>query len=157
MNHKAQIVNIVEKFYVDVVEEFKEAELQIMADSKFKSIFRKKDYDGNIMKLKACKKEALGLNTSGIAADDEDARGVLRQLERCLAVFNNLCDVYIQLQTALKSKANKEELSFSSYKKIFDKVQGTRERMNGELHELDIIYTDYTYDEEDEKWEMKTL
>lgn len=157
MNHKAQIVNIVEKFYVDVVEEFKEAELQIMADSKFKSIFRKKDYDGNIMKLKACKKEALCLDTSGIAADDEDARGVLRQLERCLAVFNNLCDVYIQLQTALKSKANKEELSFSSYKKIFDKVQGTRERMNGELHELDIIYTDYTYDEEDEKWEMKTL
>lgn len=157
MNHRAQIINTVEKFYVDVVEEFKETELQIMADSKFKSIFRKKDYDGNIMKLRACKKDALSLDTSGMTADDENARSVLRQLERCLAVFNNLCDAYIQLQTALKSKANKEELRLSSYREIFGKVQSIRERMNGELHELDIIYTDYTYDEEGEKWEMKTL
>ena len=51
MEYKKQLIGRIESFYVDVVEEFKEAELQIMADSKFRSIFKKKDYDGNIAKL----------------------------------------------------------------------------------------------------------
>ena len=56
MEYKKQLIGRIESFYVDVVEEFKEAELQIMADSKFRSIFKKKDYDGNIAKLRSCKK-----------------------------------------------------------------------------------------------------
>ena len=56
MEYKKQLIKKIESFYVDVVEEFKEAELQIMADSKFRSIFKKKDYDGNIAKLRSCKK-----------------------------------------------------------------------------------------------------
>ena len=58
MEYKKQLIGRIESFYVDVVEEFKEAELQIMADSKFRSIFKKKDYDGNIAKLRSCKKDA---------------------------------------------------------------------------------------------------
>lgn len=42
MEYKKQLIGRIESFYVDVVEEFKEAELQIMADSKFRSIFKKK-------------------------------------------------------------------------------------------------------------------
>ena len=53
MEYKKQLIGRIESFYVDVVEEFKEAELQIMADSKFRSIFKKKDYDGNIAKLRS--------------------------------------------------------------------------------------------------------
>jgi len=33
MEYKKQLIGRIESFYVDVVEEFKEAELQIMADS----------------------------------------------------------------------------------------------------------------------------
>ena len=45
MDHRKQLIDMTEKFYIDVVEEFKEGELQIIADSKFKNMFRKKDYD----------------------------------------------------------------------------------------------------------------
>lgn len=159
MDYKTELISTVEKFYLDVVEEFKEAELKIMADSQFRSIFRKKDYAGNIERLRICKKEALKIDTRGIPISDKDeaASDITRQLDRCLAVFNNLCDAYIQLQTALKKKSEKEELKFSAYKEIFNKVKNLRGNLNSALHELDIIYTDYTYDEEDDKWEMQTL
>ena len=43
MDYKKQIIDKVESFYLDVVEEFKEAELSIIKDSKFKMIFKKKN------------------------------------------------------------------------------------------------------------------
>ena len=66
MEYKKQLIGRIESFYVDVVEEFKEAELQIMADSKFRSIFKKKDYDGNIAKLRSCKKDAQKIRTTDL-------------------------------------------------------------------------------------------
>ncbi len=152
MDYKKQLIEMVETFYVDVVEEFKEGELQIIADSKFKSIFKKKDYDGNIGHLKRCKKQDLMLDTGevDIPSDDEETKEVCRRFEKCLVIFNNLCDSYIQLQMALKKKANKEDLKFSEYKEIFQKVQTARNSLNSALHDLDIVYTDYAFDEEDQ-------
>ena len=65
-------------------------------------------------------------------------------------VFNSLCDSYIQLQVALKKKANKEELKFSEYKEIFQKVQTARNTLNSALHDLDIVYTDYAFEDDEE-------
>lgn len=154
MDYKKKLVDKIEMFYVDIVEEFKEAELQIMADSKFTSIFKKKDYDGNIRKLRLCKKQALAVNTDekGIPEGDKIAREVVRDFEKCLMMFNNLCDSYIQLQLSLKKKAEKEPLKFSEYKEIFNKVQVSRAALNDALHDLDIVYTDYTYDENEDPY-----
>jgi len=152
MDYKKQLIDKVEMFYVDVVEEFKEAEMQIIADSKFSSIFKKKNYDGNIEHLKSCKKLALSIDVKDLAIPKEDqlARQVTKAFERCLVMFNNLCDSHIQLQMALKKKANKEELKFSAYKELFQKVQTARNSINTALHELDIVYTDLAYDEEED-------
>lgn len=152
MDHRKQLIDMTEKFYIDVVEEFKEGELQIIADSKFKSMFKKKDYDGNISHLRKCKKEALAIDVTQIdfPADDEESREVARRLERCLVVFNSLCDSYIQLQMALKKKSNREELKFSVYKEIFQKVQTARNTLNSALHDLDMVYTDYAFEDDDE-------
>ncbi len=152
MDYKKQLIDKIEMFYVDVVEEFKEAEMQIIADSKFTRIFKKKNYDGNIEHLKNCKKLALSIDIKNIDIPKEDklARQVAKAFERCLVMFNNLCDSHVQLQLALKKKANKEELKFSAYKELFQKVQTARNSINTALHELDIVYTDFAYDEEDE-------
>lgn len=155
MDHKKKLIEKVESFYIDIIEEFKETELQIIADSGFKSIFRKKDYDGNISRLKYCKKQALAMDTEGksIPADDMESRLILKNLEKCLALFNTLCDSYIRLQTSLKKKAAKEPLKYSEYREIFNKVQESKDALNKALHQLDIVYTDYTYDE-DEPYEF---
>ena len=153
MDYKKQIIDKVESFYVDVVEEFKEAEMQVIRDSKFKMIFKKKNYDGNIEHLKKCKKMALKIDVDDIhvPSGDSDARRVLKSFEKCLVHFNNLCDSHIRLQNGLKGKAeNKEDLKFSDYKELFQKVQTARNSLNSALHEMDLVYTDFAYDEEED-------
>ena len=99
MEYKKQLIKKIESFYVDVVEEFKEAELQIMADSKFRSIFKKKDYDGNIAKLRSCKKGAQKIRTTDLQVPkaDKTTAEVVRTFESCIRRFNALCDAYISL------------------------------------------------------------
>lgn len=96
-------------------------------------------------------KQALAIDVRAINIPDEDEESneVARRFERCLVIFNNLCDSYIQLQTALKRKANKEELKFSEYKEVFQKVQTARNTLNRALHELDMVYTDYAFGEDE--------
>lgn len=153
MDHRKQIIDRIESFYVDVVEEFKESEMKIIADSKFKVMFKKKDYDGNVENLKRCKKMALHIDVEDIEIpkDDDVAVQLVRSFEKCLVHFNNLCDTHIRLQMGLKNKAeNKEELKFSAYKELFQKVQTARNSLNSALHEMDIVYTEFTYDEDEE-------
>ena len=153
MDYKKQIIDKVESFYLDVVDEFKEAEMQIIKDSKFKMIFKKKNYDGNIEHLKRCKKMALNIDVDDIEipADDRMARQVVKAFEKCLVHFNNLCDTHTRLQMGLKGKAeNKEQMKFSDYKELFQKVQTARNSLNSALHEMDLIYTDFAYDEDED-------
>ena len=153
MDYKKQIIERIESFYVDVIEEFKESELQIIADSKFKMIFKKKNYDGNIENLKKCKKTALAIDVGDIdiPSGDKEAQQLVKSFEKCLVHFNNLCDTHTRLQMGLKNKAeNKENLKFSAYKELFQKVQTARNSLNRALHEMDIIYTDFTYDEDED-------
>ena len=153
MDYKKQIIDKIESFYLDVVEEFKEAEMQIIKDSKFKMIFKKKNYDGNIEHLKRCKKLALNIDVDDIEipADDRMARQVVKAFEKCLVHFNNLCDTHTRLQMGLKGKAeNKEQMKFSDYKELFQKVQTARNSLNSALHEMDLVYTDYAYDEDED-------
>ena len=86
-----------------------------------------------------------------IPADDRMARQVVKAFEKCLVHFNNLCDTHTRLQMGLKGKAeNKEQLKFSDYKELFQKVQTARNSLNSALHEMDILYTDFAYDEEED-------
>ncbi|MCQ4637755.1 hypothetical protein NE619_13555 [Anaerovorax odorimutans] len=146
MSDYRTLIERIEHFYIDAVEEFKEAEQQIINDSQFRSIIRKKDYDGNIAKLKECKRTAQDINVNDIEidADDEESREVAERFNRALAMFNGLCDAYVQLQVFLKKKSMKEPAKFSTYKEIFAKVQQYKEAANGALHDLDMVYTDYT-------------
>lgn len=154
MEYKKQIIEKVESFYLDVVEEFKEAEMQIIKDSKFKMIFKKKNYDGNIEHLKKCKKMALmiDVNDIEIPVSDKLAKQVIKAFEKCLVHFNNLCDTHTRLQIGLKNKAErKEEMKFSVYKELFQNVQTARNSLNSALHEMDIYYTDFAYDEDEDQ------
>lgn len=140
------LIESAEAFYIDAVEEFKETEQQIMNDSQFRSIFRKKDYDGNIAHLKKCRKQALEVSPGKIQVDAEDkeSREVARRLGGAITAFAALCDAYVQLQVFLKRKSMKEDAPFSMYKEIFNKVKQCREEANKALHDLDLVYTEYT-------------
>lgn len=143
MSEKKMLISKVEHFYIDIIEEFKEVELQIIRDSKFKNVFGKKDYSGNIKKLKMCKKLALDIKTKDLDIDPE-GKNVVSLFNRCLAAFNKLCDNYTQQQVFLEKKSNKEDVKYSRYKEISQKIQIDRQALNESLHDLDIVYIDYT-------------
>lgn len=146
MSDYKALIQRVESFYIDAIEEFKEAEQQIMNDSQFRSMFRKKDYDGNIAHLKACRKKALEIDLKDIRIDsgDEEGREVIRKMGSACSAFVSLCDAYVRLQVFLKKKSRKEPAPFSEYKEIFNKVKKCKEETNRALHNLDLVYTDYT-------------
>ena len=51
----------------------------------------------------------------------------------------------------LKKKADgTEELKFAAYKELFQRVQTARNSLNSALHEMDILYTDFAYDEDED-------
>ncbi|NBI62732.1 hypothetical protein D3Z38_06595 [Clostridiales bacterium] len=150
MSDQKNIIDKVEYFYIEIVEEFKEAEQKIINDSKFRSLFRKKNYDGNIALLKDCKGKVLGINIMELKkqAQDQESKELTRQLGQALAAFRELCDAHVRLQVFLKKKARKEDAPFSQYKDIFNRVKQCREEVNSQLHGLDILYTDYTESDE---------
>lgn len=146
MSDRKNIIEKIEYFYIEIVEEFKEAEQKIINDSQFRSLFRKKDYDGNIALLKDCKGKVLGINIMELKkqAQDPESKEVAQQFGKTLTAFRELCDAHVRLQVFLKKKARKEDAPFSVYKDIFNKVKQCREEVNSQLHQLDILYTDYT-------------
>lgn len=146
MTDYKSLIQKIEYFYIDIVEEFRETEQQIMNDSQFRSIFRKKDYDGNVAHLNQCRKDAQSISMKDVTIDDGDeaAEEVVRRFERAVTSFQNLCGAHIQLQMLLKRKSQKEKISFFEYKEFFDEMNKSRQETNSALRDLDIVYTDYT-------------
>ncbi len=155
MDYKRKIIGVVEDFY-ECVDEFKEAELKIAKDSKFRKIFNKKDYSGNIELLRACKKQsrALRFPTGDIPKDDQASKDLMRQTENCIRQFSRVCDSYIQMQLALQKKSSGGPMPYAEYKEYYNRSQEDRITVNRELKELDLLYTDYIEDEDYDVYEF---
>lgn len=156
MDYRQALISMVDKFNVKAVEEFKEIELKIIADAR--SIFKKnKDYSGNIEKLRKCKSSAQKLDPRSVKVPEEDkmARELKEHFQRCIVIFNALCDAYIQYQTALMNKANgSEKIKFSEIKGYNEKARSAKVNLNNQLNEVNIRYSEFNEmeraDEEDE-------
>ncbi len=150
MSYQKKIVQSINKFYVECVEEFREAEQRIANDSKFRRLFQKKNYGANIELLRRCRNVSRSIRfpTGEIEAGDTASRDIILMCESCIRQFNKLCDSYIQLQLALKKKAEGGDMPYKEYIGIYHVTQEHHAKMNSQLHELDIMYADYTEDME---------
>ena len=155
MDYKRKIIGVVDDFY-NCVDEFKEAELKINKDSKFRKIFSKKDYSGNIELLRTCKKQARALRfpMGDIPKGDQASKDMIRTTETCIRQFSRVCDSYVQLQLALQKKSAGEPMPYGEYKEYYTRSQEDLIAMNQELKELDLLYTDYIEDEDYDVYEF---
>ena len=145
MDYRTELINMINKFNIESVEEFKEAEMRIVRDSRFSSIRKRKDYDGHVNMLRTVKNKALKLDPKNVKIPETDPNtmDLKKAFERCLVVFSSVCDSYVQMQLALKGKSEGEKLSYGQYKEINNKVKHMRSRLNEVMQELDIMYSDY--------------
>ena len=155
MDYRTELLNRVNKFSIESVEEFKEAEMRIVRDSGFRSIRKKKDYGGHIAMLRKVKSKANRLDPKSvkIPEDDIDATYMRKSFEKCLLAFSAVCDGYVQMQIALKEKSEGADISYGQYKELNNKVKAARVKLNDALDEMNIIYanfTDYSYTDNNE-------
>ena len=155
MDYRQELLNMINKFNIESVEEFKEAELLIAHDSRFKSIRKKKDYDGHIRMLKKVKSKALRIDPKSVQIPESDKETIelRKEFERCLVTFSAVCDGYVQLQMTLKDKSEGAKISYGQYKELNNKVRAARAKLNDNLDAVNILYadyTDYTYEDNSE-------
>lgn len=145
MDYRTELVNMINRFNIESVEEFKEAEMRIVRDSKFTSIRKKKDYGGHVRMLRAVKSRALKLDPKSVKIPESDSKTseLKSAFEHCLLVFSGVCDSYVQMQLALKGKSEGESLTYGQYKELNNKVRHMRSRLNEVMQEMDILYSDY--------------
>ncbi|MGL4483997.1 MAG: hypothetical protein ACRCUS_03525 [Anaerovoracaceae bacterium] len=143
---KAQITELVNHFYVDVMEDYKEASRRVQEESSPRGMFRKKDYYGNIEIFKKCKKDALFIDTSKIEPQEED-KEILERFERLLSMFNELCDIQIQLQTFFINKTKSKGAKWSQGKELMSKLNQQNMLTKVALHDVDVTYADYLEEE----------
>ncbi|MDO4517957.1 MAG: hypothetical protein Q4B78_01980 [Bacillota bacterium] len=153
MEYRKKLLKMIDDFNVDSVEEFKEAENRIVADSKFRQITKKKDYDGHVKMLRTVKAKAQKIepNTIVIPPEDAEATELRKAFERCLVIFSGVCDSYIQLQTTLKEKSEGVKIKFGTYKEFNNKVRFARASMNEIMHQMDVLYADLLESIEDSR------
>ena len=145
MDYRTELMNMINRFNIESVEEFKEAEMRIVRDSRFSSIRKKKDYDGHVAMLRKVKSKANKITPQSIQIpdNDEETQELRKAFERCLVTFSGVCDSYVQMQLALKGKSEGESLSYGQYKEINNKVKHMRVKLNEQMQELDVLYADF--------------
>ncbi|MBQ6495641.1 MAG: hypothetical protein IJI74_00565 [Firmicutes bacterium] len=162
MDYKQTLIKMIDRFNLEAVEEFKDIELQIYADSR--RIFKKnKDYDGMIGRLRKCKKNAQKLDPRSIKIPEDDklTKELMTHFQRCIVIFSGLCDAYIQFETALRNKAEgtDDKVKYSDIKVIKDKLRTGKTTLNDQLNEVNIRYAEYNDMQrtEEEKEDLKGL
>jgi len=146
MDYRVELMEMINRFNIEAVEEFKEAEMLLVRDSRFSRIRRKKDYDGHVRMLRSVRSKAMKLSPKSvdIPESDEDAAALRKAFERCLVNFNAVCDGYVQMQLALKAKSEGESITYGQYKELNNKVRKARADLNDNMREMDILYSDFT-------------
>ena len=146
MDYRTELLNMINKFTIESVEEFKEAEMLIVRDSRFSSIRKKKDYDGHVRLLRKVKSKALRIDPKSVKIPESDTETIQlrKEFEKCLVTFSAVCDGYVQMQMALKEKSEGAKISYGQYKEINNKVKSARAKLNDNLDEMNILYSNYT-------------
>ena len=146
MDYRTELLNMINKFTIESVEEFREAEMLIVCDSRFNSIRKKKDYDGHVRMLRKVKSKALRLDPKSVKIPESDIETtqLRKEFEKCLLTFSAVCDGYVQMQMALKDKSEGAKISYGQYKEINNKVKSARVKLNDNLDEMNILYSNFT-------------
>jgi len=145
MSDKKKLIEDVEIFYSEIIEEYREITLAIRSEATPLAIFKKKNYQKHIERLRACKNDIARVNPKDIKLDSSDEAGLaLKEVfEHALFMFAGLCDCQIQVQVAFQNTAEKKGGKYSECSVATKKLNEHNREAENEFHKLDILYADY--------------
>jgi len=145
MSDKKKLINYIEIFYSEIIEDYKEITLAIRSEATPMAIFKKKHYQQHIDRLRACKKDIARVNPKDLKLDASDEMGILLKetFEHALFMFAGLCDCQIQVQAAFQNTAEKKGGKFSECSILNKKLNEHNKETEKEFHKLDVMYADY--------------
>jgi len=145
MSDKKKLINNVEIFFSEIIEDYKDITLAIRSEATPMAIFRKKNYQQHIDRLRACKKAIARVNPKDIKLDPSDETGLqLKEaFEHALFMFAGLCDCQIQVQVAFQNTANKKGGKFSECSMANKKLNEQNRETELAFHEMDVLYANY--------------
>lgn len=145
MSDKKKLIADIEIFYSEIIEEYKEITLAIRSEATPLAIFKKKNYQKHIERLRGCKKDIARVNPKDIKLDPSDEAGLeLKEVfEHALFMFAGLCDCQIQVQVAFQNTAEKKGGKYSECSVATKKLNEHNRETEKEFHKLDILYADY--------------
>jgi len=145
MSDKEKLIGNIEVFYSEIIEEYKDINMAIRSEATPLAIFKKKNYQLHIDRLRKCKKEIARVNPKDIKLNPDDEAGIQLKaaFEHALFMFNGLCDCQIQVQAALQKTADKKGGKFSECSDATKKMNEQNRETEKSFHELDVRYADY--------------
>lgn len=145
MSDKKKLIDYVEIFYSEIIEDYKEITLAIRSEATPLAIFKKKNYQKHIERLRACKKDIARVNPKDIKLDPTDEDGLLLKeaFEHALFMFAGLCDCQIQVQVAFQNTAEKKGGKYSECSVATKKLNEHNKETEKAFHQLDTRYADY--------------
>lgn len=145
MTEKQKLIQAVETFFSEIIEDYKEITLSIRSEATPLAIFKKKNYQKHIDDLKACKKAIAKVNPKEIKLDSSDEVGnqLKEAFEHALLLFLSLCDCQIQVQVAFQNTAEKKGGKFSEASVATKKLNEQNKETELAFHQLDVLYADY--------------
>lgn len=145
MSDKQKLIGYIEIFYSEIIEEYKEITLAIRSEATPLAIFKKKNYQQHIDRLRACKKDIARVNPKDVKLDSSDEAGLqLKEVfEHSLFMFAGLCDCQIQVQAAFQNTAEKKGGKYSECSVATKKLNEHNKETEIEFHKLDVLYADY--------------
>jgi hypothetical protein len=146
MSDKKKLIEDIEIFYSEILEEYKEIILAVRSEATPLAIFKKKNYQQHIERLRACKKDIARVNPKDIKLDPSDEAGIeLKEaFEHALFMFAGLCDCQIQVQVAFQNTAEKKGGKYSECSVATKKFNEHNNETEKDFHKLDVLYADYT-------------
>jgi hypothetical protein len=145
MSDKKKLIDDIEIFFSEIIEDYKEITLAIRSEATPLAIFKKKNYQQHIDRLRACKKDVARVNPKDIKLDPSDDAGIILKetFEHALFMFLGLCDCQIQLQVAFQNTAEKKGGKYSECSVATKKLNEHNKETEKVFHQLDIQYADY--------------
>jgi len=147
---KSVLQENIDHFNFDIIDEYKRVTIDVQNDSRFGSIFKKKNYDATIRQFTKVKTDALMIDVENIPTEDEGGEEIRNRFEKVLYKFNALCDAQIYFQTLMKKKAQKDgKIKMSECKIAARKINEKTALLQDATSNLDVIYADYLEGEDE--------